>query len=520
MFKKTNQFEILSFVTLLFFAFFPLFFSLPFRIHLDLPYEGAFRIYSGQMPFKDFTMPLGFGFFIFPTICFYIFGPFLKSLLISQAIVTLIGGISLMGILKNLKIKEIHVFIAILVFCLSYTFIYFWPWYNNTAFTFQLLATFLILKAFEQKSIYLKIIYTIGSASLVALTFLTKQDYGGLAFIFIAILSFYMAIANKDYLTFTTYLLAFALCLTLMILPFVQYDFFYWFNLGKPPHENRLKMSDIVNEFFLHSEWEKFYILAIGLILINRFQDIKKYFKEPNNILFALICTGFILEALITKITSKQSQGNTTYFHAFGIIFILTHLKLDFNLKKLQFLIPVVVLILLWWSGMFWKYANKVFVGKSTTESIQTKDTSTKSLSAQEWTLSEFKTFEKVKLPISTIEGIRKLKRDSCFSIPNKSKVLNMSELTMLAAELKYTPLKGLPLWYHLNIGIFQNQVDSICLNIEQKKYDIVLFEEIPSLDNFFPEEVRICLKKNYKLQDSFLAPRKEGDSFIEVYKP
>ena len=69
----------LSFILIIGFSLMPLFFSLPFRIHLDMSWEGAYRLYLGQVPYKDFGMPIGYGFFIFPLLAFYIFGPYPQS---------------------------------------------------------------------------------------------------------------------------------------------------------------------------------------------------------------------------------------------------------------------------------------------------------------------------------------------------------------------------------------------------------------------------------------------------------
>src|SRR5690606_36374442 len=99
-------------------------------------------------------------------------------------------------------------------------------------------------------------------------------------------------------------------------------------------------------------------------------------------------------------------------------------------------------------------------------------------------------------------------------------KVLNMTELAPLAYELNYEPPTDQPLWYHLNVGIFQKEIDMLNSRIMDKAYDLVLFQSIPGLDNFSPYEIQATLKEEYNLIDTFEAPRKrsEGYSFIEVY--
>ena len=97
-------------------------------------------------------------------------------------------------------------------------------------------------------------------------------------------------------------------------------------------------------------------------------------------------------------------------------------------------------------------------------------------------------------------------------------KVLNMSELTFLAYEIGYTPLTDQPLWYHMNIGMFQKQVDEINRKVQEGYYDLVLFQSIESLPTFYPLTISDELKKKYLLYDTFAAPRKLEDSSIDVF--
>jgi hypothetical protein len=100
-------------------------------------------------------------------------------------------------------------------------------------------------------------------------------------------------------------------------------------------------------------------------------------------------------------------------------------------------------------------------------------------------------------------------------------RVLNMSELTPLAAELPYELERGAdqPLWYHLGVSMFNREAELFENRIRNKQYDLVLFEYIPNLNNFYPFRVRDVLQQHYQKVDSFDAPRR-GDTQgqIEVY--
>ena len=509
---KDRTFLIFSYVFVVIFSIFPLLFSLPFRIHLDLPYEGAYRLYLGQAPYKDFGIPFGFGFFIVPTFFFHLFGSNFSSLLFGQVFLNIVSGATLISVLKSLKIPKPVIFLSAFVYCLSYIFIYFWPWHTHTAFTFGLIAIALILKYNEESTIQRRILIMICAGLFSFLSFFTKQDYGGLNLVFCLIILGYLSFVNKSIWALSAFVLAYAATAFICIAPWLKHGFGYWFNHGQAPHSSRLALGDFLNEIFMASDWEKFYLLVFVIILLVYSSELKTIIKDKYKVITFLICAGMILEALLTQVTSRNSTGTTTYFHAFAIAFILTHLKDKVELHKTLNIFLLMIFTFLWWSPMYWKYASRMFpISES---KIPRKDNGPKVQSG--WELSEFKTFKKIKLPTGTIEGIRRLK--SLPALPKNAQVMNMTELTSLPEELSYQPLTGIPLWYDLGVSIFPEQVKDICGKIISKKYDMVLFEEVPDLDNYFPEEVRDILKVNYKKIDTFRAPRQEDNAFIEVY--
>ena len=184
-------------------------------------------------------------------------------------------------------------------------------------------------------------------------------------------------------------------------------------------------------------------------------------------------------------------------------------------------------LIMLWWSGAYWKYIDRkiqrifpeltqVEEGKisKTTYALSEKSNN---IGMEKWVFSNLKSFDKIYMPQSTVEGIARILQMEEIKKENP-KVLNMSELTPLAYEIGYEMELKKPLWYHKGVGIFQPQINEYIDAIENEYYDVVLFEIIPYLNNFYPDEVREALKSNYSLVDQFLAPRRPTDSYIEVY--
>lgn len=506
-----KHFSWMQLAVILIFSLAPLLFNLPYRVNIFLSWEGAYRLYLGQMPFRDFGMPLGFGYFAVPALFFKIFGPYLFSLVYAQAFLNILTLLSLRSVLRLLGVKPAIVLLSVLVMCLTFTFpINFWPWYNNSAFVYGLFGLNMVLfYMFRQEKKYAWL-FLPAASFFMAFSLMTKQDYGGLSFVFGLVLLAFEVFHSRSLKGILIYTGAFAVFTALMIAPFLPHDFLYWFNYGQEPHDSRLHLIDFAVETFGQSFYEKFYIIMFALVLFLLYRSFKQLFSSKQEGALLLVCLGMVLMALVTKVTSRLPADTSTYFHAFAFAFIAEGLTKRTRTSSPAFVAITGFLVLFWWSGVFWKYAGKLF-------SYQKQAATTEA--AIEWQLTDYKAFEHVYLPEKTVEGIEKLKNMEVVQ-QNKGdlKVLNMSELTPLAHELGYTPLINQPLWYHVNIGMFDRQVKEFNRKIQNKYYDLVLFEDVPSLTEFYPYEVREQLIKNYELQDRFLAPRVLGDSYIEVY--
>jgi hypothetical protein len=96
-----------------------------------------------------------------------------------------------------------------------------------------------------------------------------------------------------------------------------------------------------------------------------------------------------------------------------------------------------------------------------------------------------------------------------------------MTELTPLTIEMPYQLETGaeIPLWYHLGVSMFNKQAEEYEQKIIKRRYDLVLFEYIPSLNNFYPFRVRDTLLRHYNKIDSFPAPRRgTTQGIIEIF--
>ena len=524
-----RKIQILECIILIAIAFFPILFNYPYRVNIFLSWEGAYRLYLGQLPYKDFGIPMGYAYWIIPAIFFKIFGPFLYTLIKAQVFINLISGFSFRHIIKELEVKAPIRLIAIVVFSLSYTLFNFWPWYNHSVIVIQLLSFAFLISAFKSERLK-QIILIFFASFFMFYSFFIKQDGGALGFMISMGLVLYYTVFYRNLKLLILYTGFFIATAIVFIFPFLNHDFLYWFNYGQDPHYSRVNVIDIVNAFFYGSQWIKFYSIVIFVILIIDIRNsggIKLFMNKFNDILFYLLMIGILIEVSIFQVTSYTPPNNNVFFHSFATAFILYKIKIPLSLHRMKVLFSAIFLVLIWWSGTYYKYIDRIllkFIPKineqpenvisKNTYVINKIDTSYVNIPMSEWTLNTFMVFKNIKMPKPTIDGIKKLND----LIDKDDKVLNMTELTPLAYELNFKLFTNQPLWYHKNVSIFDKEIANLKMKINSYQYDVVLFEVIPYLNNFYPEELRNELKDKYILNFSFIAPRRPTDATIEVY--
>ena len=511
-----RQLLICELLVIAFFCFIPLFFNNPYRINIFLSWEGAYRLYLGQMPFRDFSLPMGYAYWVIPAIFFKIFGPFFYSLIQAQVFVNLISVITFRSILKILNIPRVIILLSVLVYCLSYVSFNFWPWYNNMVFVFELVAIYFVLVSIFTLTRW-KIWASLALAGFFAFfSFWTKQDAGGLGLLIIYGMLTYNAWVDrsiKKWLVFTGFFLLFAVA---FIAPVYQYDFTYWFNYGQPPHESRLVLMNFLNEIFGWAYWEKFFFLIIVLFVLDKARaGGRSFFKNKKEVLFAMLCIGIIFQAWIIPVTSPVPEKNEVFFYSFGFAYLLSNLRLNLDLTRWYYLAICLLLVGFWWTGIYWRNIQRVLTKKPNVVQKTEEKTQHKYRLAK-----EYKTMEHLFLAECTLDGIRKIKELDIVKNKTDLRVLNMSELTSLAYEIPFTPPVDQPMWYHQTVSIWQKEVDEFCDKIHKKEYDLVIFETVSSKEvvNFFPMDVKDCLDKHYKHEFTFLAPRHPEESYIDVY--
>jgi hypothetical protein len=511
-------------------ALIPLLFQHPYRINLFLAWEGAYRVSTGEIPYRDFGSPVGYGFWLLPALFFKIFGPYVYTLLVVQAFINIFSGFIFRGLLSIFKVPAPVRLMALVVYCLSYSMFNFWPWYNHLVFVVEIAGLYYLCSELVKPVFSRKTFRLVLGAFFVAFSFMTKQDTGALAFGIALALLAYDAVIEKKLRTSLLFVGSYLVWMTLMIVPFLQFEFTYWFNLGQFPHYGRADKFDIVNEFLGGSDTIKLYLFFIVVIIILKLREVGSIRADKNYFLLALFVLCILGQATIIQVTSYTPIDGNIYFHSFAFAFVMYYFSRYMDAARVWQLSVFVLLICIWWSNVFWSRFLKerfqqVLAGdRSKREHVISKRTyllsaDTMKSNRSRWIVPDVKSFKRVRIPESTEEGIHKIAE-----LPEMKKtgvkVLNMTELTPLVYDLGYALERGPahPLWYHKGVAFFDREVVSFCGKITRGEYDVIMFEDIPNVNQFYPYEVRDCIREHYTLQFKFLAPRVPEFCYIEVY--
>lgn len=520
MFRKNiteKQLLLLEVVIAAAFCFMPLLFNNPYRINIFLSWEGAYRMSIGQMPFRDFSLPMGYGYWVIPALFFKLFGPYFYTLIKAQVFINLVSILALRSILQLLHVRPVVILFTIVVFCFSYVSFNFWPWYNHVVFVFELAGIYFLLLALLKNTNWKVWLNLALSAFFIFFSLWTKQDIGGLAFLVAMGILTYNAWVDKSMTKWLAFIGFYVFFILIFIVPLLKYDFAYWFNYGQPPHKSRLVLMDFLNQILGWAYWEKFFLFIIVLFVLDKARAGIVFFENKTEVIFAFLCIAIILQAFVIPVTSPVPDRNEVFFYAFGFAYCFQNLRLNIDLSRWGYLALCMAFVFFWWTGIYWRNVQRVIAKAPVVIKENEKAGRHKYRLA-----TEYKSMEKLFLAENTLEGIKKtMALDVVKNTPKeKIKVLNMSELTSLAYEMGFTPLTNQPMWFHQTVSIFEKEVAEFCAKVKNQEYDLVIFESVSPKEviNFYPEDVRKCLEKHYKFEFSFLAPRHPEESFIYVF--
>jgi hypothetical protein len=530
--KRHKMFSVVEIAVIILFAAVPLFMTFPYRVNIFLSWEGAYRLAQGQIPFRDFGLPMGYMYWVIPALFFKVFGWQMITLIKAQVFINILSGLAFRSILRSLSLQPGLRLLSVFLYCISFSFFNFWPWYNHTVIVYQMIGIAYLMKyLFSEDGKWTQLSLC---ALFIFFSLFTKQDGGALGFLICSALLVYHCFYEKKWMSLLIFLISEIIIAFAVISPLMRFNFSYWFNHGQPPHTGRISIVEILDEFLYSSQWIKFYLVMIITFLFAKYKNIKQLIKDKRNFVFLLLTIGILVEAAILQVTSYTPPDNNIFFHsfAFAFIFLMLSEHANINLNQMRPLLITTCLLMVWWSGVFWKYVQGPISGglvdrqRETKENVVNRHTYILSppsgeIPMSEWAYSNLKSFEKIRMPKATVSGIDRLLHMPIVNNNKNLRVLNMTELTPLTVEMPYRLETGPdhPLWYHLGVSMFNKQAESYEEKLKKDSFDLVLFEYIPTLNNFYPFRVRDTLLKYYNKVDSFPAPRRgttQGE--IEVF--
>lgn len=527
----------------------PLFLTFPYHINIFLSWEGAYRLYLGQIPFKDFGLPLGIGYWLIPAFFFRLFGPKLFTLIYAQVFINMISGLAFRSILRSLGLDPGLRLVGIVLYIISFSFFNFLPWYNHTNIVFEFIGFAALLKFIFRPESANRLLYLAGAAFFFVLSFFTKQDGGAMGIALSLAIMLINLLYERRFLNIAAFTGFLVLFFGLFILPFIPYHIGYWFNHGQAPHSSRISLPEITETLLNGSEWIKFYFLMIILLTVLSARSVSRFFSDQKETIFLFLTLGLLAEASIYQVTSYTPPDMNIFYHSFAFTYILSHLGIAAEFRKVKIVLLTVFLVLIWWSGAYYRSFNKYinrFLPQPSSSAQAFQSSTGKSDGIHEniinrhtyiltppdtllladtarWVLSTMPSFAKVLMPPGTVKGMNAIAALKVLSAPAPVMVLNMTELTPLERDLHFKLETGsdIPLWHHLGVGMFQQQTTMYAGKVKHNFYPLVLFEYIPNLNNFYPFRLRDTLQKYYIKVLDFPAPRRPNlGSRVEVYEP
>ncbi|WP_217425429.1 hypothetical protein [Polynucleobacter tropicus] len=365
---------------------------------------------------------------------------------------------------------------------------------------------------------------------MAGLCFLAKQDYGvmnlclGSLVIFLTQgqqgglyhqIQFHLSYA-KDWQKVRSIFTAIFLFLTFFILPiallinFTDSDqFFYWFNYGQSPHEIRkIHIWDFANHgdlfiaaciaFYFAYRTVRMDVLFAGIFFICSF-----IVSSTSGLDYTAFFFSLFIPLLIQTVWDKRLVQNR-WVSIVLMLAILT--SVVFPAKYIYRLVQTTVLA---------KAEPFSFRHLYVTRPVQNFPGS----------MPYFKNVMGSDDSLLMINELQKIFKSSRHANKSRNvtklKVLNISELTPLYAELGSVPPLHYPLWYHKGISLFPQEIQMIDRDLDDAKFDVVILQNAHGQVNFEEFLTRLQSNPNYETlrERGFISPSTStGDTCREGY--
>ena len=459
--RNADVYACLVFINSFSFAYIFIFGGFFFRDY-SIIFEGGLRILHGQVPYRDFYLPLGPITLYIQAFFEWIVGPNAKSMILHAAVVNSI-------ILSSFFIwarKSVGNTVALALALLLHFFYYgvtVNPWYTHTAIFFYLFAQIIIWKYLQAEQ-EIPIYKLIACGLFLSMSIFSKQDVGMLGAIFVTTQLFFFS--SKRFKETAIYFGAFLITMVLFVLYYnFLGDFGYWFNYGQEPHTPRLgRLAGLfVKEMAEDFRWHLILILPVIFICLKDFS--KKTFLN------LYIIFGLSAFSLIISQTSGQPRWTVFFVAPFIAVFLMQFFLENKKIivdEKGKFLIRCLI---------FWimvAYTCPIVKKNLHPLTFFLKKSYTKLTDSS---------YAGMSFPPEIIEGINKIKHElkNKQGINNKNWFLNMSSYTFLYADLGIEPPRNTHLWYHHDVTLFDKDYQDFKQRLREKPFEYILLQEMAS---------------------------------------
>ncbi|MFH1772554.1 MAG: hypothetical protein ABH872_07025 [Candidatus Omnitrophota bacterium] len=309
-----------------------------FPFDQSIVFDGAYRIICGQIPYRDFVIPIGPVTFYIQALFFRIFGVNYFSYILSAACLNVAGAVCAALILRILfPEKRILSYIAGIITSIWFCPIHGTFYYDQLAFFFCSLTVVIMLYISKLSDINLAqkkvLVFLCGCISFIA--FITKQNAGLISLIFCII--FFVAIsfpfAKKScrniLIFFSGYALS-AIVFIVWLFRVSRIDIFMRHFFAIPARTGFLRIFDNPYDFLKIVIFGAGQLLAANIIFVSMIISvfiIFYHFKIPGkhsanrrrNITACFICIYFVLFQNLFIATTYNEPENSLVF--MGIIF-------------------------------------------------------------------------------------------------------------------------------------------------------------------------------------------------------
>jgi len=424
-------------------------------------FDGGLRIWHGQIPYRDFFLPLGPMVFYLQAFFDLLAGPNIRAMQLHAGVINaIVLCLFFLYARRNIPTWIALVLTGVLHFCYYGATVN--PWYNHTALFFYFIGQVALWNALDDDE-FVPVSCLIFSGVCAALAVFSKQDIGGLAAVFMG--SQLLFFGRRPLKESMIYAGSGLLTAGILVAYFQMHgDFGYWFNYGQPPHNIREdRLAGLLDKDVLKHDVRWNMLLAVPLI----FLCLQDYRKSAWWRFFKIL--GLIGMSIVIGQTSGQPEWTVYFFLPWGALFLIELIsdnpRLELNSSARRAICLLVGwIVFIYGTSIFPFHAVKAYFSRALTPLPSG-------------------VYARMRYKPEVADGIEKIRKELRLhpGAPGTSWFLNMSEYSFIYADLNVQPPRQTHLWYHTHVTLFDKDYAAFKERLRRKEFDYILLQEMAS---------------------------------------